>query len=376
MTKRKKQSWQKHLASLFFLVLGGVCGFLGVRYLDSFWEKSHSPGSFLFSIAFFLAALYLTFFLQIILHEAGHLFFGLLSGYHFCSFRIGNLMWMKENGRLRLKKFSIAGTGGQCLMSPPDLVDGKMPFLLYNLGGPLVNLILGIVSLILYLLFDLPSYLSIWVFINMLIGFGFSFINGFPLASLNNDGSNTLALCKSNDALRDFWIQLKTNEQMAQGVRLKDMPKDWFTLPSEEKLDNPMTAVIAVLVCNRLMDEHRFEEAQVLIEELLHTENGIAELHRRLLINDYIYLELIGEHRPEKVEELLDKRQKKFMKSMKTFLSIIRTKYACALLGRNDADAAHRIQRQFEKQSASYPYASDLESEREFMKIAEERLHK
>lgn len=79
--------------------------------------------------------------LQTILHEAGHLVFGLASGYRFVSFRIGSLMWQKDGGKLRFCRFQLAGTGGQCLMAPPDLTNGKMPCKLYNLGGALMNLI-------------------------------------------------------------------------------------------------------------------------------------------------------------------------------------------------------------------------------------------
>ena len=58
------------------------------------------------------------FVLQIVLHEGGHLLFGLLSGYRFVSFRIFNWTLIRQEGKFRLKRFGIAGTGGQCLMFP------------------------------------------------------------------------------------------------------------------------------------------------------------------------------------------------------------------------------------------------------------------
>ena len=54
------------------------------------------------------------FVLQIVLHEGGHLLFGLLSGYRFVSFRIFNWTLIRQEGKFRLKRFGIAGTGGQC----------------------------------------------------------------------------------------------------------------------------------------------------------------------------------------------------------------------------------------------------------------------
>ena len=70
---------------------------------------------------------FVTVYLQIIIHECGHMVFGLMSGYKFRSIRFGSFMIVSIEGKLRFKRYSLAGTGGQCLMSPPELVDGKMP---------------------------------------------------------------------------------------------------------------------------------------------------------------------------------------------------------------------------------------------------------
>ena len=58
-----------------------------------------------------------------------------MTGYKFNSFRIFSVILIKQNEKLKIKNISLAGTGGQCLMSPPELIDGKMPYVLYNLGG-------------------------------------------------------------------------------------------------------------------------------------------------------------------------------------------------------------------------------------------------
>lgn len=83
-------------------------------------------------------------------HEFGHLICGLLSGYKFVSFRIFNLTFVNIDGKIRVKHYSVAGTGGQCLLSPPDFPLDKIPTTLYNFGGVLANIILGLVMLPLY----------------------------------------------------------------------------------------------------------------------------------------------------------------------------------------------------------------------------------
>ena len=100
-------------------------------------------------------------YLQLIIHELGHLIFGLLSGYKFSSFRIGNIILLKHRKKLKFKKLKIAGTAGQCLMSPPEIKDGKVPVFLYNLGGALLNLISCVIFFIIYIFTKENNYLSI-----------------------------------------------------------------------------------------------------------------------------------------------------------------------------------------------------------------------
>ena len=104
-----------------------------------------------------LAAAY---FIQMVIHEAGHLVFGLFTGYKFLSFRIGSLMLIKDGEKFSFRRFSIAGTGGQCLMAPPDMTDGRFPFVLYNLGGVIMNLIATAAFFLLWLPLKAVPFLS------------------------------------------------------------------------------------------------------------------------------------------------------------------------------------------------------------------------
>ena len=72
---------------------------------------------------------------------------GIISGYKFSSIRFLSFIFFLENGKLKLKKLKLAGTGGQCLMIPPKL-DGTSPVCLYNWGGCLANLIFSIIFLV------------------------------------------------------------------------------------------------------------------------------------------------------------------------------------------------------------------------------------
>ena len=371
--EKKKQSVKGHLISIcFFTVLGAILGLAMISFVDWQLPEGISSGAKIIRLCITLIFLYLTVMIHIVLHEAGHLIFGLMSGYQFSSFRIGSHMLMKENGKLVHRKIMIAGTGGQCLMVPPKMVDGKFPVVLYNLGGSIVNIIITALMIPVFVAIDKSSVLALFFFLFIAMGAITGLSNGIPLRTktVDNDGYNAFSLGKSREAMGAFWIQLKTNEQLTKGIRTKDMPESWFEVPSDEAMKNPMVATIGVYAASRLMDQHRFEEAGKLIDHLLEIETGMVALHRNLLICDQIYLELIGQNRSDRVETLYTKELKKFMKAMKTFPSVIRLEYAYRLLAEHDSERAAKSMATFEKVAATYPYPNDINTERELMEIA------
>ena len=353
------------------MLMGAICGVIIVWYIDKSSADTLYQRLLLFA-GLFLGT-YAAFFFHIIVHEAGHLVFGLLTGYRFSSFRIASLLLLKENGKWKWKRLSIVGTGGQCLMAPPDLKDGKMPLVLYNLGGSLINTLTGALFLLGYLIWSEIPLLSPLLLIFAAVGFIIALMNGIPLrmGTVDNDGYNAFALSKNKEATEAFWVQLKVAEQTAKGVRLRDMPDEWFTVPTDEAMKNSMVAVRGVFACNKLMDEEKFEQADALMAHLLEIESGMVGLHRSLLICDRIFAELIGETRGDVIGCMLTKEQLAFMKAMKSYPSVIRTQYALALLSEKDPEKAETLKNELEKVARTYPYPHEIDSERELLRIAE-----
>lgn len=371
--QKKKGKWQQWLVMGFFMLIGAACGVLMVSFMEQRGAENSSMTEDLILLAVLFIAMYVGIFLQLIIHEAGHLVFGLISGYQFSSFRIGSFMWLKENGEIVSRKLSLAGTGGQCLMVPPQMQDGRIPVILYNLGGCIMNLIASGVFFAIYLLIPKGTVFSLIFLMMVLIGVAIALMNGIPLrlGTVDNDGYNALSLGKNPDAMRAFWLQLKVNEQITKGIRLKDMPEEWFAVPDEKAMQNSMVAAQGVFAANRLMDQQRFTEADRLIAHLLKNDSGIVGLHRSLMICDRMYCELIRDNRKETLDEMLTKEQIAFMKAMKKFPSVVRTEYAYALLALKDIAKANAARALFEKVAKTYPYPSDVQSERELMEIAD-----
>ena len=162
------------LQILGIMIVGGIIGYAVGKIAGDSLSSVDKPNIILFLITGVIA-----FILHIIVHEAGHLVFGLLSGYKFVSFRVFDFKIIKdENGKLSFRYEKIAGTGGQCLMRAPEYVEGKFKYKLYLLGGVIFNIVFSIVSWLI-----LPSY---YILLFALIGFTLAFLNLIPMGF--NDG--------------------------------------------------------------------------------------------------------------------------------------------------------------------------------------------
>lgn len=375
--KERKSDRSKWLGILLFVILGVICGFYSGVYIFSIGAEA-AGGNPIPLFVWMIVCIYLAMLLEIIIHEGGHFIFGKISGYRFIFFRIGSLMLLKNKGKYQLKKFKIAGTGGQCLMIPPMSDSPDFPYLLYNFGGALANMIAAVISLLLNSQFTNP-WVSLLLSLNFMIGIGFALINGIPmkLAGVSNDGYNVLNLGKDPMARKSFGVQLTLNGLLADGMRLRDMPEEWFEFSPETDLSNHLNCSTGVIRFSYLNDLHRFEEARELAEQLL-TAPGCLEIYKNELRCELLFYELIGACREEVIKELYTKQLHKYIKvSLSSSIAKRRLMYAYELLAnRNEQEAAKQL-KAFEATTKSYPYTGEIESERELIdlinKAAQER---
>ena len=370
MSEKKKIDFRQYIGMLFFLVIGGVCGWFFGYYLGETVSEGASPGETLMSVGILLLGFYVMLYLQIVVHEAGHLVFGLLTGYRFSLFRIGSLTFLRDpvSGKIRVKRMQLAGTGGQCLLVPPQPVDGKIPFALYHLGGSLMNLIASAVFFALYQICRPIPTLSLIMLVGVIVGIAYAMMNGIPmrLGAIDNDGYNLYAQTKSQAAMEAMRIQLLIAEASARGVRLRDMPGEWFVIPDGASLENSMVAVISVFACNRLMDEGKYDEAEEAIRSLCAAKTGMVGVHRSLLICDRLTCLLLRGDTAA-AEQCLTKQLLSFMKAMKNNPTILRCQYAVARLLKQDDGEAQTVMKRFELCAKTHPFVSDIESEREIL---------
>lgn len=343
---------KKAKASRTALLTAAVAaGFFGIGVLMGRLAHARSAGGL---AAHLYAALVSGMLVQVMLHEAGHLAAGLLTGYRFLSYRVGSVMLQRVGGAWRLRRFSLPGTGGQCLMAPPEPFRDGLPTQWYNYGGVLANLLTGLAFAGLALF--LPGAARLYMALYGAIGFAFALLNGVPLqAGLLNDGAHARALRRSGAARFAFFVQLCAVGRQQEGQRLKDMPDEWFVCPD---VADDLTLAHAFLCAQRLMDEGAYGEALALAERLYAQSERYAPLLRFQIACDLAYL-YATDGRRQKAEALMDKTYLAFQRKLKRLPPVRRTALTMALGAAGQAREEAAFQKALRR--SSYPGEEGME---------------
>jgi len=136
-----------------FVILSGIVlrNYIAPYPVRIFGEDITSANCLLF-VCILLSFSFIAIVAHIIIHEAGHLIFGLLSGYRFVSIRVFSFLFIKQDGKIVCKRYSLMGTSGQCLMAPPEPYTDDLPTMLFNFGGVIAGLIASALTLVLYII--------------------------------------------------------------------------------------------------------------------------------------------------------------------------------------------------------------------------------
>ena len=368
MRRKKQIPWRSVLLVLSAAAVGAALGYWGMRWADKLGGGDPLKTAGLLLAVLALAAL--AYFLQVAVHEGGHLACGLLTGYRALSFRIGRVLLVKLDGRWRVRAYRVPGTGGQCLMSPP--AQENPPYRLYHLGGGLANLTLAALALPAVFLAEAPP---VQVFAGALAaaGAGMAAGNLIPrrAGGVANDGENVRSLGKDPLALRCLSAQLWMNGALLEGWSLADMPEEWFALPQGADLGNPMIAGTAMQAASRLIALGELEEADRAVRALL-ARNDLLGLYRLELAGEAIYCALALGRRRE-AERLYTPEVRRYWKqTLKYYPSRVRQAHAWALLAEGDVERAQALRTRFERTAARYPYAGELAGERRLLARTEQ----
>lgn len=366
MSKSKFKRWLQPLRGFAIGALIGVvfaASLMAVPVIREFVKGPMSDSGMLVFMLYWFGAMALAVvavFVQIIIHEMGHMIFGLLSGYRLVSFRVANLMIVRRDDGFHFGRFSIAGTGGQCLMEPREqsLADAEqMPYAWYLAGGVIGNAKIALVSLVLLCLQVTGPVLSCLLVMLALSGFYLAITNGVPMrvGGVANDGDNIRRLGRSVRMRRLLWVQLKANALEVRGAGYADMPKEWFELEEDADANDYLYAAIIGMRSSRAIELHDFQSAY---DDLmrLHRATGLIELLRRETDCELLLLVVLL-HRPRwEVERLLSPELEQYIRIYSRYMiGRCLTLYVVERFIKRNAEAATQVAGDLRRMSSRYP---------------------
>lgn len=338
------------------MVAGGIIGFSAVLAavllftditLSQFVGKLKEigvlelAGVMLLSILLFVVAMLV----QVIAHEFGHLVCGLLSGYRFVSFRIGSVVVIRDRGKLRFKRFSIAGTGGQCLLTPPEKPVEEVPFILYNAGGVLANLLVALIAAMLCAGVEMNVHAETFCMYLVIVGVFLAITNGVPmkLGGMVNDARNIMSLRSNLLERRLFVNQLRVNAMVQQGMTPCGMPEYLFRPVEDVDYSSAIQVSSLIMRVSYLHECGDFEGAYTLLKQVSDHRQKIIGLLVKEAECELVYTALVT-GRTNEARRLYTKELQTYVKAYsKVMSSKQRVLSAVAYFMDGDADAARKI---------------------------------
>lgn len=371
----KKNNRTKIIFNVVMLMYFGLCGALMGGLLDTILPNEKvTIGEVLFAIFLLMLAFYFGIFVHMCLHETGHMICGLLSGYSFTSIRFGSLIIYRSESGIKIGRYSLSGTGGQCIMTPPDLPIEDIPTALYNWGGVVVNAIVTLMFGTLFLIIGNHPYIKFVSGIMVLIGLFMLFSNGIPVESMSNDGYNAITLDKDLKSKKSFVISFRMIGKLQSGISPKDFPKEWFDW-SYDAGDGALATSLGVQRLSWLIVTRQFEEAYELGEYIDKNVTSLAITFQTVVKLERLFSMIMTDKDVEEIKDEYKKQQKNF-RALGQLPSTQRALYAYHKLIDGDFDEAEKAKKMFDKLAKKYPYPAEVEVERELIQLVDNKSEK
>lgn len=321
--------------------------FMGIKMGQLMRLYDGEKDKFLIIAVLTFATIFIWMFFHIIVHEAGHMFAGLATGYAFVSFRVGKITLVKTTYGMRLRKMMILGTAGQCLMCPPDVEPENCPYKFYHLGGSLANIIVATVFMGIFSTqeFNMTSYF--WFFMPAIMGYALGISNLFPakIQGTQNDGYNLFVDLRRNLLVRKCMNIVLTMNAVLTVVddysRLNGELRDELMKMDFENLDitNATIANAYLYQASLYFADRKFDDAYRIYKRLLDTE-GVIKVFKNEAKCECLFYNVIKNAPAEVIDGLYDKDLQTYIKATSLYPSRHRLMYAYNLLYKKDSDKA------------------------------------
>lgn len=248
-----------------------------------------------------IPAIILSFVVQLLFHEIGHLIGGMLTGWRFIYLQLFNVTVTK---RMRLSAFTfkiVDISNFQCIMYPESI--NSNPFI-YTLGGCLINLLLAMLGLIVMVVEYNNIVISLYAWSFFVMGLGFFIMNGVPRVKQICNDMACYQLLKNDSLTKQCHnAQLMTAKLLYEGCTYKQIGEEILCLPSDEAY-NDILAYQAILEYYYYLDIEDYESQKKALEKIK-DESKLSTSTISYLHIEHVYVNLVNQIRNYQIHQLL-----------------------------------------------------------------------
>lgn len=321
--------------------------------------------------------MYLLRYLLALIHEAGHMIGGWLTGRRMYSVSVAGWTLLRRGGSLRWGYEATPGVGGLCAMVTDRT---PQPFALYLLSGPLATLLLGGACAVLAVR-TFPARDLYWdealrmalahVPLTMLavLGVWSGLVNLIPQrhAGGMSDGMQ-LWLLSRDRACRAAWEQEgRIAWAEHQGQSKADMPEEFFAHPPIARDMPPYAAGLAVQQVSRLLSREDYAAALALCHELLDAQVPFAPLQQLGIVRTGALCEAMLDGPGPLCRRMQDRDMVRLMQFTRRTRGTLLAWYAMAKLISRDELAAGQHRAAYARAAARSPYHESVRADEEFI---------
>ena len=189
----------------------------------------------------FLICLLVSLCIQSCVHTVGHWLFGRISGFRLLAISFLRHSHVKEQNRFVTRQPLPESLLTTCLMAPIK-PSSQTSYTFYWLGGSILNLMIGLISLMLMVLlrFSLDSWSGCFCFSLFQSGLWFAVLNGLPLyhGGLPNDGMKAVLFSRFPNQQKSWTTSLQIMQQLSQGhSSINEIPDAWLIPDQSARID-------------------------------------------------------------------------------------------------------------------------------------------
>ncbi|PEK64495.1 M50 family metallopeptidase [Bacillus wiedmannii] len=206
----------------------------------------------------------------VIIHELGHVIFGIIGGLTFKFMTVGPITVQKEKGKVRIRENKLwAYFGGVAMLIPPSIVTPNLSkkWAWMTLGGPITSLLFGITFGYIYMVSYYQYLLYFSVFHFIIFAVTISPIKG----TLMSDGMQFLILIKDDEKAKQHVYNIQVSSELFSYKRPKDWDKRLVELSEDKIKENKNIREIMsglMLVFLARSDQKGMERAILYVEQV------------------------------------------------------------------------------------------------------------